>query len=660
MFDLQAAREILAKVDTPLNLLEGLFFHSPIGVQLYNAEGRSLFVNEAFYKIFGAVPPPGYCVLRDEVAARTGAASIIREAFNGKFTKLPVTWYDARELEHVKVAEARRCAIETFLVPIFGEAGAVKYVVFLMRDVTHEQELEQEKQETNRKLEEANLLIKRLMNGTRAVIYAKDLDGRLLFVNDAYGRVAGRDPEWLIGKLVEEVHSPEEAALFRVNDLLAMDGRELLEAEETVRFPDGSVHEYISQKFPLRDGAGKVYGVCGVSTDITDVRRLEKELGQARRMESLGVLAGGVAHDFNNLLGMILLNTEAVAARLPKEGDLARDLEQIRFSVERASSLVRQLLAFGRRLPMASRPVDLNLVVRNLTYMIEKLAGEGTRLEVELAPSNCVARADPSRVEQVLLNLCMNARDAIGRSGRIRVSTGLETIEPGRGGLSLECPAGQYVFLEVEDDGHGMSAEVLERAFDPFFTTKDRAKGSGLGLSTVFGIMQESDGGLSVRTSPGQGCVVRLYFPCSESLPAGAVSDEGREPARPASPVTILLVEDEPLLRQITAKQLQFEGFKVLEAGNSPEAIDLLKRHPEVAVVVTDVIMPGQSGPSMVKQLRDDGLLKGKGVMFITGYSSEELAGKGFSPESMHLLEKPFTTRGLVEMIAKAVRDPVR
>lgn len=660
MFDLQAARENLGKVDTPLNILEGLFFHSPIGVQLYNAEGRSLFVNEAFHQIFGAVPPPDYCVLRDEVAIRSGVDSVIREAFAGKFTKLPVTWYDARELKHVKVTEARRCAIETFLVPIFGEAGAVKYVVFLMRDVTHEQELEQQKQEANRKLEEANLLIKRLMNGTKAVIYAKDLDGRLLFVNDEYGRVVGREPDWLIGKLVEEVHPTDVAARFRANDLLALDGRDLLEAEETVQFPDGSVHEYISQKFPLRDSTGRVYGVCGVSTDITDVRRLEKELGLARRMESLGVLAGGVAHDFNNLLSMILLHAEAVGARLPKEGDLARDLEQIRFSVDRASSLVRQLLAFGRRLPMASRPLDLNVVVRDLTYMIEKLIGEGARLEVELAPSICVARADPSRVEQVLLNLCMNARDAIGRSGRIKVSTGLETLEQGRDGLSLECPAGNYVFLEVEDNGHGMSAEVLERAFDPFFTTKDRAKGSGLGLSTVFGIMQESGGGLSVRTSPGQGCVVRLYFPCSESAPAGSPSEERTAPAPLASAVTILLVEDELLLRRITAKQLQLEGFQVLEAGDSSEAVALLRRHPEVAVVITDVIMPEQSGPAMVKQLKDDGLLKGKGVMFITGYSSEELAGKGFSPGTMHLLEKPFTTRGLVEMILKALRDPLR
>lgn len=659
MFDLEAAREILGKVDTPLNLLEGLFFHSPLGVQLYSADGHSLFVNEAFYRTFGAVPPPEYCVLKDEVAARTGAAAIIRDAFSGKFTKLPVTWYDARELKHVNVPEARRCAIETFLVPIFDKKGAVKYVVFLCRDVTAEQELEQQRQEANRKLQEAQLLIERLINGTKAVIFAKDLEGRLLFVNDQYGRVVGKEPKDLIGKLEMDVLPVGPAERFRANDLIAQGTGDNVESEESIQVPDGSVHTFLSQKFPLRDGRGEIYGVCGVATDITEVRRLEKELGHARRMESLGLLAGGVAHDFNNLLGMILLHTEALAGRW-KGAEEARDLEQIRFSVERATVLVRQLLAFGRKLPMLPRPVDLNHVVRNLSYMIGKLLGEGANLEMQLSSEPCAALADPSRIEQVLLNLCMNSRDAIGPSGWIRIRTARETLRSAPEGMRLECPPGEYAVLEVEDNGEGMAAEVLERAFDPFFTTKPRTQGSGLGLSTVFGIVQESGGGLLVRSAPGRGCLVKIFLPGTNLKGEAGIETEPGPRVGTEGPVTVLLVEDEELLRQITARQLKMEGYAVLEAGNAAEARERLSAHSEVQVLVCDVIMPGMTGPALVTELAAEGMLRGRGVLFITGYSSEELRGKGFQTASMHLLEKPFTTRGLLEMIAVARKDPFR
>lgn len=667
MFDIQAARSILGKVDDPLTLLEGLFVHSPIGVQLYSREGQSLFVNEAFMQIFHSAPPPEYSVLRDENAVRNGVDSIIREAFEGKVTKMPVHWYDPREVRHARTEGGRRVAIETVLVPIRDSALKVKYVVFFFRDVTQEFQLEQEKLEATRKLRDANALIDRLMNGMRAVVYAKDLEGRLLLVNDQYGRVVGKEPSSLIGKLVEEVHTPEIAAHFRSNDLKAMDGRPYLEVDESLQHPDGTWHDYISHKFPLFDGDGKIYGMCGISTDISNIKSLEKELSRARRMESLGLLAGGIAHDFNNLLGMILLSTESVSNRLSgTDSSALRDLEQIKQSVERASAMVRQLLAFGRRLPIRPQAVDLNKIVGDLSYLLAKFTGESTQFRSFPDARPCLVTADPNSVEQALVNLCLNSRQAVGQEGTIKVSTGLETVGGSRAGWVLECLAGEYALLEVADDGHGMTREVLERAFDPFFTTKDRTQGSGLGLSTVFGIMQESKGGLFVDTAPGKGCRIRLYFPVSSEAetspgrPGASALSEASKGARARRNTTVLIVEDEELLRLITARQLDFEGFTVLEAQNGAEARALLKAHPEVALLVTDVMMPGQSGPALVKDLSSEGLLKGKGVLFITGYSSEELEGKGFRPDSMHLLEKPFTTQGLVEMAERCLQDPER
>jgi two-component system cell cycle sensor histidine kinase/response regulator CckA len=656
MFPFEDARGILGKVDNPLTLLEGLFVHSPIGVQLYDPNGHTLFVNRAFFELFGSVPPPEYCVLRDELALQNGVDSIIREAFSGKVTKIPLTWYDPRELQHVKLTQGRRVAIETFLVPICSESGKVKYVVFFFRDVTAEHQLEQANSDMLKKLKEANALVESLMNGTEAVIYAKDLEGRFLFVNNQYGRVVSMEPAQIIGKLQREVHPPDVAAAMRASDLTALDGRSHYEVEETVIHPDGSTHDYLSLKFPLADGEGKIYGVCGISTDITKVRRLEQELGQARRMESLGLLAGGVAHDFNNLLGMILLHTESLNQQLRgAPGELGRDLAQIRSSVERASALVRQLMAFGRRLPMTPVPTDLNVVVRDLSYMIAKLSGEGAELELAPAASPCMALADPSRLEQVLLNLCMNARDAISAQGRIRVTTGVEKIAKGDPGLRLAAVPGSYVYLEVEDNGHGMDQSVLERAFDPFFTTKEPGSGSGLGLSTVFGIMQESRGNLRVRTSAGNGCSIRLYFP--QSTEAVADVRQARQEGERAARVSMVLVEDEPLLRQITARQLRFEGFTVFEAANGAEARAHLRTQPEIKMIVSDVIMPGQSGPALVKELNAEGLLEGIGVLFVSGYSRNELAGQGFTSSAMHLVEKPFTTADLIEKIAKILKD---
>ena len=268
---------LLGQIDDPLRLLQGLFAHSPIGVQLYDASGRSLFVNKAFLEIFGVAPPPEYSVLRDELAARLGVDHLIRAAFEGNTTKLPVVWYDPRELAHVKLSEGRRCAIETFMVPILSSGGSVKHVVFFHRDVTAEASLERQKQEVEKKLADANRVIEALMNGTQAVIYAKDLEGRYIFVNQQYGRVVNLSVDQIMGRLQGEIHPPRLQRLMRAADVRAYQGP--LEVEESVFHPDGTHHQYLSLKFPLTDAQGKVYGVCGVSTDITTVRQLEKDLG---------------------------------------------------------------------------------------------------------------------------------------------------------------------------------------------------------------------------------------------------------------------------------------------------------------------------------------------------------------------------------------------
>jgi two-component system cell cycle sensor histidine kinase/response regulator CckA len=641
---------LLGKIDDPLRLLEGLFEHSPVGVQLYDVNGHSLFVNKMFLTIFGVIPPPEYSVLRDEIAVRLGVEHLIRAAFDGKATKLPVHWYDPRELSHVKLTEGRRCAIECFMFPILDSSGKVKHVVFFHRDVTLEASLEQEKKLVEKKLADASRILEGLMHGTQAVIYAKDLEGRYIFVNQQYGRVLNLPTDQILGRLQSEIHPPEVAEKLREADRRAEAGP--IEVEETVAHPDGVEHEYLSLKFPLTDSDGKVYGVCGVSTDITTVRQLEKDLGQAQRMQSLGLLAGGIAHDFNNLLGMILLHTESLTKTAGEAAE--RDLGNIRGAVERASGLVRQLLAFGGRIPMKPRVLNLNTVLTDLDYMIHKFAGEAVPVELHPVSEDCNVCADPTQVEQVLLNLCVNSRDALGGHGRIRISTGFENIHAGTKGLRIACAPGRYAWFEVDDDGPGMNPNVLERAFDPFFTTKARKGGSGLGLASVFGIVRESGGTLRVSTAPGFGCAVRVYLPATRESVAALEPKHDPQVGLPANG-TVILVEDEPLLREITGRILRQKGFRVLEARDASEVPALLHGNPGVTLLLTDVIMPGKSGPALVKALERDGLLNGVGVVFISGYSSDELGRYGFTGGDMHLLEKPFTTEALLSKIRDAL-----
>jgi two-component system cell cycle sensor histidine kinase/response regulator CckA len=305
-------------------------------------------------------------------------------------------------------------------------------------------------------------------------------------------------------------------------------------------------------------------------------------------------------------------------------------------------------------MPMKPRVLNLNAVLADLDYMINKFAGEAVPVELHLSSEECNVCADPTQVEQVLLNLCVNSRDALNGQGRIRISTGFEEIHAGTKGLRLACPPGRYAWFEVDDDGPGMNPSVLERAFDPFFTTKARKGGSGLGLASVFGIVRESGGTLRVSTAPGFGCAVRVYLPATLE---GVKVLEHKHDAEVAALAlgSVILVEDEPLLREITGRILRQKGFRVLEATDASEVRGLLRANPGVTLLLTDVIMPGESGPALVKALEREGLLSGVGVLFISGYSSDELGRYGFGGGEMHLLEKPFTTEALLGKIRDAL-----
>jgi two-component system, cell cycle sensor histidine kinase and response regulator CckA len=643
----------------PISLLKVLAAHVPVGVQIYDSTGHSLFVNEQYIRTFGSPPPPEYCVLEDEIVKTMGGLHLIQKAFAGEITRFPAFWYDPREL---KVNEAytnkygRRSAIETQLVPVLDRDSKVTYVIFFHRDVTAELFMQQERERALKERDDAKTLIQRVLDQTKAVIYIKDLEGRFIFVNGQFSRVFGLPPDGVLGKADHDLFPAEHADGFRKNDLHVQSTRSHLEIEETAVHCDGSAHTYLSLKFPLDDSAGKLVGVCGISTDVTQYRMLERELSTAKRFELVGLLAGGVAHNFNNLLGIILLAADTL---LMKEGkgkpELRRAVESIKDAAQSASFLTRQLLAFGRQQNFQPSVLDLGTAVSGMKEILANALGEDIRFSAELTADAWPVFADPQHVEQVLVNLCLNARDAMPKGGELRVAVRNAKLGADQGNWRVGKPSGDFVELAIADTGCGMEPSVLDRIFEPFFTTKKEGRGTGLGLATVHGIMQGAGGEIAVESEPGKGSVFHIYFP---RMHGEAVSRETRpEPGAEtyAGSETILLVEDQGPLRQVTANLLRDHGYTVIEARDGPAALELWKVVSEkVDLIMTDIIMPGMSGVEMVRKLR---LPSGRGlrVLFASAYSQEKLSEHDLDREAVHFIEKPYSAHGLFAKIREAL-----
>ena len=406
-----------------------------------------------------------------------------------------------------------------------------------------------------------------------------------------------------------------------------------------------------------RDEATGTSRLIGVTQDVTDQRRTEQQLIQSQRMEAIGNLAGGIAHDFNNLLTAIIGYLSFVQRRLPPDTPVREDLTEVERAARRAAALTSQLLSYARRQMVVPASVDLNATVSGLTPMVRRLVGEDVEVVTELAETDGSVRVDPGQLEQVLLNLVANARDAMPSGGALRLRTRHVALTSAAARGIPEARPGQYIALEVEDSGVGMSPEIQARIFEPFFTTKPPGAGTGLGLAMCYGIVRQADGLILVESEPGRGTRFSVLLPregaeSSESAPAVLpAAIPGRE--------TVLLVEDDPTVRSVTSRILRELGYTVLEAGSAAEARSVAAAAAaRIDILLTDVVMPGGSGRELADAMTQTH--PGLPVVFMSGYTADVILRQGIVHDKVTLLSKPFTADALADTLRKALDHPAR
>lgn len=473
-------------------------------------------------------------------------------------------------------------------------------------------------------------------------------------VNRAFCEALGLPESAIVGKHYRQLGFPEALAQ-EWDELLrrAAEG-ELVRGETTAVFPSGEVRTYDVMLTPVHGDEG-VVRIRGVSRNVTERRRLEVQLRQAQKMEAIGRLAGGLAHDFNNIMTVIQAYAHFLRAKVRTDEPLREDIDEICKAAERAEHLTRQLLAFSRKSMVELRQLNLNHLVLDMKNMLGRILGEEVDLEVSDAPSLWPVRADLGQMEQVLTNLVVNARDAMPRGGKLTIETANVDIAGETDSARSDGSPGQYVVLRVTDTGEGMPPEVQERVFEPFFTTKKPGRGTGLGLATVYGIVKQAGGFITLDSEVGKGTRIQVHLPRLR----GPSARQSSSPSKPPDALlgggrVVLLVEDEPALRRAVCRMLEQLGFEVVEAGNGREALEKVRQATKpFDLILTDVVMPVMNGKELIDEVH--AIHPKLPVVYMSGYTEDAIVEHGVLAPDTVFLAKPFSVDELVAKLRQVL-----
>jgi PAS domain S-box-containing protein len=530
---------------------------------------------------------------------------------------------------------------EMTITPVRRPSGEISHFIAIKLDITE-----------RKRTEDRICRLAQAVENSAELIAIADCEGRISFANRALLQATGFGEHEVVGKLFSVLLSPRNPPALGqemvASSLLGGGWRgECLHTRK-----DGSDFPVFLSTGPIKDGQGSLIGVFGIAQDITHRKHLEEQLVVAQKMEAVGRLAGGIAHDFNNLLGVILGYNDLLLERIP-QGQESHQLEQIKKAGERAVSLTRQLLAFSRKQVFQPRVLDLNLLVADIDKMLRRMIGEDVELLTDLKPGLAHIKADQGQIEQVIMNLVVNSRDAMPTGGKITIETANAELDEAYCWNHPAIQPGRYVLLSVSDTGVGMNAETQAHIFEPFFTTKELGKGTGLGLATVYGVVKQSEGYIWVYSEPSQGTTFKIYFPvASEPVEALAQPHANAETFRGSE--SVLLVEDAESLRGLATEFLERCGYKVQAATNGPEALQAAERNGEhIDLLLTDVVLPGMSG----KQLADCLAVTRPGlrVLFMSGYTNDAIVHHGVLDSGVFFLEKPFSQQTLLRKVREVL-----
>jgi hypothetical protein len=523
-----------------------------------------------------------------------------------------------------------------------------------LQDATHRAE----RRAARRDLEIQRDVLRLVIDTNPGLIFVKDRAGRFTLANRAVAELYGKTVDELAGADARELklHAADAGLKLEAEEDVLATGRPRFDSAEAITDArTGKVRWFEMRRVPLvlPDGSS---GVLGIGTEVTDrrlaetaLRATEEQFRQAQKMEAIGQLAGGIAHDFNNLLTAILGYSELLLDRVRDQPDVVQDIEEIRNAGERARSLTAQLLTFSRKQVLEPQILDLNQVVTDAERILRRVIGEDIELVTVKTKSPQRFKADPGQMHQVLMNLAVNARDAMPRGGKLRIETGSAEATPPLAQPDTAAGAKAYVTLKVSDTGCGMPPEVQSRIFEPFFTTKAAGKGTGLGLSMVFGVVTQSGGHITVDTERDRGTTFTIYLPATQdALPARPA--RSRESSELRGNETILVVEDERGIRDLVRKVLTRYGYQVLEAGDPVDALEMAARHSaRIHLLLSDIVMPKMSGPELAQRLVP--LRPDMRVLYMSGFVNRLGTVFGSLSSGVDLLHKPFTPEGLVQKV---------
>ena len=489
------------------------------------------------------------------------------------------------------------------------------------------------------------------------IILITDAEGNIEYANPAFEKITGYSRAEVLGKTPRVLKSGKQDAAFYGSLWGDISSGKTWERRMVNKRKDGTLYTEVSTISPVLDAAGRIVNYVAVKRDITEQLRLENQFLQSQKMEAVGVLAGGVAHDFNNILTAIKAYAGFIRKDLPPESPMRADAEEILTAADRAGTLTRQLLAFSRRQILAPRVVDMNKIVGDMTKMLSRVIGEDIKIGTELEPAPCLTLVDPGQLEQVVLNLAVNARDAMPKGGKLTLQTAIFAEDAALSAAHPDLPRGPLVCLKVRDTGTGMTSEVKARIFEPFYTTKEQGKGTGLGLSTVFGIVKQSGGEVAVSSEPGKGTTFFIYLPLAGNTVQYIQPNKDGRAANKTGSETVLLVEDDESLRRLGARILKSSGYLVLAAASGTEALTVLEGHGKpVDLLVTDVVMPGMTGRDLALEIARR---KQAGrTLYMSGYTDEAIVKHGVLEPGIAFIYKPFTVEALALKLREVLDGP--